>query len=155
AEAGPSALPPEGIYWDERNEALRLAAPTDATSGLDAKDKNNPYNDLIVPAGTKVTVPAPAPWFLFFAGFIAICAMVLPGSSGSFILLVLGSYYCLLIALTGCLRTLAHLSFAEAQLVYVGLFSIGALLGLTILARFLHWLRGRAQTATMAALVGV
>ena len=33
-----------------------------------------------------------SPWFLFFAGMIAICAMILPGISGSFILVLLGAY---------------------------------------------------------------
>ena len=32
------------------------------------------------------------PWFIFFCGVVAICAMILPGLSGSFILLVLGKY---------------------------------------------------------------
>ncbi len=161
AEAGPSALPPEGMYWDANNASLRDAiasGPSDVSElarGINPKSHTNPYNDLIVPAGTLVNVPAPAPWFIFIAGFIAICAMVLPGVSGSFLLLVMGSYYFMLNALKGFIRRAAHVVFPESQFVYVVLFSLGALLGLVVFSRLLSWLLERAPTATMAVLVGL
>ncbi len=155
AEMGPSALPPEGIYYAPENAALRAAVPVTSGRGVDPKSSDNPYNSIQVPAGVAVHVPAPAPWFIFAAGFIAICAMVLPGISGSFILLVLGSYYFMLNALKGFLKALTQLSFPTAQWLYVALFIAGALCGLAVFSRFLAWLLRRAPNATMAALIGL
>jgi len=156
AQAGPSALPPEGIYWDPRNEALRSAAALDVDArGLDPKAEENPYNELVVPEGTEVHVPAPAYWFIFIAGFFAICAMVLPGISGSFILLIFGSYYFVLNALKGFLGTAAQLEFPASQAGYVVLFAVGALAGLIIMTRVLSWLLETAPGGTMASLIGL
>ncbi|MDX9721281.1 MAG: DUF368 domain-containing protein [Myxococcota bacterium] len=155
AEAGPSALTPEGIYYAPENEALRAAVPVESGRGVDPKAKDNPYNKLVVPAGTQVHVPAPAMWFIFVAGFIAICAMVLPGISGSFLLLVMGSYYFMLNALGGFLKTLAHFALPERQALYVLLFVSGAALGLVLFSRLLSWLLAKHPELTMAALIGL
>lgn len=156
AEAGPSANPPEQIYWDPQNEALRAAVPLDEQlRGLDPKDARNPYNDLKVPAGVEVHVPAVTLWWILIAGFIGICAMILPGISGSFILLVLGSYYFILNALKGFIRALTRLDFPETQAAYVLLFCVGCLAGLMIMTRVLGWLLERAPGPTMAALIGL
>ncbi|OIP31955.1 MAG: hypothetical protein AUK47_21495 [Deltaproteobacteria bacterium CG2_30_63_29] len=155
AQLGPSALPPEGIYWDSENEALRTLLPMSLERGLDPKATDNPYNELVVPAGTKLSLPAPTPWFIFIAGFVAICAMVLPGISGSFILLVLGSYYFMLNALKGFVKAATHLHFPGTQFVYVLLFCLGAGLGLVVFSRVLSYLLRKYPTTTMSALIGI
>lgn len=78
----------------------------------------------------------------FIAGFIAICAMILPGISGSFILILLGMYGPVLTALKNL----------ELEVILV--FGLGAGLGLMCFSRLLHWLLQRFHAATMALLTG-
>ena len=79
---------------------------------------------------------------IFFAGSIAISAMLLPGISGSFLLLILGMYQPVISALV------------NVDLVTVGLFALGCLCGLLVFSRILKALLARAQRATMATLYG-
>jgi putative membrane protein len=74
---------------------------------------------------------------------IAICAMILPGVSGAFLLLVLGIYR----------PTLEALS--ELDVPYVAVFVAGAALGLALFSRLLDWLLQHHHEWTMAALVGL
>lgn len=79
---------------------------------------------------------------VFFAGFVAICAMILPGISGSFILVLLGMYGTVLAALK------------SFDLLFIVVFAIGATAGLMCFSRLLHWLLQRYHQATMALLTG-
>ncbi len=79
---------------------------------------------------------------LFLAGSIAICAMILPGISGSFILLLLGMYSHVMEAIKG---------FDVEVLV---IFAAGCIFGLMVFSRFLSWLLSRYHEATMALLTG-
>lgn len=79
---------------------------------------------------------------VFVAGFIAICAMILPGISGSFILVLLGMYATVLTAVK------------NFELDFLLVFAIGAGCGLMVFSRILHWLLQRAHEATMALLTG-
>lgn len=87
------------------------------------------------------SLPATLPGF-FIAGFVAICAMILPGISGSFILLLLGMY-------PAVLRALDSLAWAP-----LGLFALGAGTGLLVFPRLLHALLVRFYAPTLAALTG-
>ena len=87
------------------------------------------------------SLPATLPGF-FIAGFVAICAMILPGISGSFILLLLGMY-------PAVLRALDRLDWAA-----LGLFALGAGAGLLVFSRLLHALLARFYAPTLAALTG-
>jgi len=80
---------------------------------------------------------------VFVSAAVAVCAMILPGVSGAFLLLVLGLYETTLEALR------------DLDLVYVGVFVIGCAVGLGSLARLLEWLLERRHDATMAGLVGL
>lgn len=82
------------------------------------------------------------PVSFFIAGFFAICAMILPGISGSFILVFLGMYPAVLAAIE---------SFDWALL---GLFSLGAGTGLLVFSRFLSYLLRVHHNATLATLTG-
>ena len=130
-------------------------AETRSRYHLARKDPNNPFHQVVIPAGTPVHVPKPAHWFLFLAGFIAICAMVLPGISGSFILLVLGAYYFVLTSLKGTLESLVRLDPAWDAIGFVAVFSVGALLGLVSFARVMSWLFRQYGSVTLAAMVGL
>jgi putative membrane protein len=91
-------------------------------------------------------VPVQTPdtwWFWFLSGAIAICGMVLPGMSGSFILLLLGKYEPLLAAVTGY-------DFLTLFLVIAG-----AGVGLLTFAQILGWLLKRYHDTTIAFLMGM
>ena len=79
---------------------------------------------------------------VFLAGFIAICAMILPGVSGSFILLLLGMYSRVLDAVR------------ELDLLVLGVFACGACCGLLSFSRLLDWLLQRHRDTTIAVLTG-
>jgi putative membrane protein len=81
-------------------------------------------------------------WFIILSGAIAICAMILPGISGSFILLLLGSYDKVLGAIT------------EKDFVLLGLFASGCVVGLLSFARVLKYLFTKFKVITLALLTG-
>jgi putative membrane protein len=76
-------------------------------------------------------------------GAVAISAMVLPGVSGSFILLLLGMYFEILAAVN------------ERDLVILAVFAVGCLVGLALFTRLLAYLLDRHRSVTMAFLVGL
>jgi len=90
---------------------------------------------------TPTTTPTSAP-FLALSGALAICALVLPGISGAFILVLLGKYGYVLGAISSLDLTV---------LIPVAL---GALTGLLSFTRLLSWLLRRAETATLSILAG-
>lgn len=93
----------------------------------------------------SVAKPAQLPghwWVLFAGGFIAICAMILPGISGSFILLLLGLYPVFLEAVN------------ELDFLAIGSFGLGCIAGLLVFSRFLSWLLDRYFSSTIAVLMG-
>ncbi|MFP4335656.1 MAG: DUF368 domain-containing protein [Wenzhouxiangella sp.] len=81
-------------------------------------------------------------WMVFLAGLIAISAMVLPGISGSFLLLIMGQYEVMVRAV------------AERELITVGVFGLGAVIGMLSIARLLSKLFRRHHDATVALLTG-
>ena len=83
-----------------------------------------------------------SPLFVFLAGMIAICAMILPGISGSFLLLILGMYA----PIMGAVKAF--------DVITLGLFAAGCAVGLMSFSRVLHWMFERYQAATMALLSG-
>ncbi len=80
---------------------------------------------------------------VFFMASVAICAMILPGVSGAFLLLVMGIYAPTLEAIQ------------NVNIVYILVFAAGAAVGLGSFARMLNWLLEHRHDATMAALVGL
>jgi len=81
-------------------------------------------------------------WFLLIAGAIAICAMILPGISGSFILLILGAY-----------KTLSD-AIHDLDFKKIALFAVGAIIGLLTFSRVLKWLFKNYHNYTLAVLTG-
>ncbi len=83
------------------------------------------------------------PWFLFLCGFIAVCAMILPGISGSFLLVILGKYTYIITAVT--------------NFDFVTLFTVafGCLIGIISFARVLSWLFLNCHNQTIAILIGL
>jgi putative membrane protein len=79
---------------------------------------------------------------IFLSGYIAICAMILPGISGSFILLVLGMYNYMIKALI------------TIELQSVSVFLLGCVLGLLSFSRFLRWVLKEYHVITVSLLLG-
>lgn len=99
----------------------------------------------MVAAGISLMTPtavAPTPLMLFVAGSIAICAMILPGISGSFILLLMGLYPTVLAAIK------------DLQLSVLGIFAVGAGCGLLVFSRLLSWLLHHHKERMFALLTG-
>ena len=90
----------------------------------------------------EVAQSVESPWYLFLSGCLAICAMILPGISGAFILVLLGSYETILNAV--------H----ERQLKTILLVGSGSLLGLAFFSRFLRWTFKRYRSKTLVVLIG-
>ena len=105
--------------------------------------------------GTTVCTLSPtqtpdALWFIFISGAIAICAMILPGISGSFILLILGKYQYIMGAISGLV---AGDDFGR-NLAIIAVFLIGAVVGILGFSKFLHWLLARWNKETLIVLAG-
>jgi putative membrane protein len=80
--------------------------------------------------------------FLFLAGVIAICAMILPGISGAFILVLLGAYKTILTAVD------------DRDLKTIATVGLGAIVGLLSFSKILKWLFSNYKNYTLAALTG-
>ncbi|MDA0351881.1 MAG: DUF368 domain-containing protein [Chloroflexi bacterium] len=82
-------------------------------------------------------------WAYFFSGAIAICAMILPGISGSLILVLLGMYGPVLDSVT------------NREFGFLAVFLLGATLGLALFSQLLHWALEHHYDTVMAALIGL
>ena len=88
--------------------------------------------------------------YVFLCGMIAISALILPGISGSFMLLLLGMYTVIIPTLKEFLTT-----FDLSLLVIIGVFALGCLTGLISVARILSWLFHHKKDMTLATLTGI
>jgi len=91
-------------------------------------------------------VPVQTPetwWFVFLSGAVAICAMILPGISGAFILVLLGKYEFILAAVN------------DRHLGTLAIFVAGAAVGIVTFAQLLSWLFRRHHDLVVAALIGL
>lgn len=173
ARRGPTSVTVEQVYWHPENEPLRQAvAAEDAelaarlevqrqAAGDVVMDKKalkaraEPYQAVPVSEGTPVALPQPAIWFIALAGAVAICAMILPGISGSYILLIFGVYFFILNSLKGMLGLLAQGQLPVGHIVYLGVFGISLIAGILSFARVLSYLLREHITITLGALVGL
>lgn len=92
-----------------------------------------------------VVSPASTPndwWFVMLSGAIAICAMILPGISGAFILLLMGKYAYIMEAVT------------ELNIGVLVLFAVGAVAGIVSFSHVLSWLLAKWHDATVTLLMG-
>lgn len=95
-------------------------------------------------------------WFLFVAGFVAIIAMILPGISGAFILLLLGAYKAIIGTISQFsdgITTLNSTLFFEAFLKLL-VFAAGAIVGLKVFSRALNYMFKNFKNITLAVLTG-
>ena len=81
-------------------------------------------------------------WFIALCGAIAICTMILPGISGSFILVLFGKYEYIMKAVS------------ELNLPVLAVFALGCVIGIVAFSKFLHWLIGKYEKPTLLVLIG-
>lgn len=149
----------ESVSPEEKLEAARekaaLEAAKDAGAGLGAPGSavGTTGVEAGTEAGTEAGIGAEAergdggswgrlPWF-FLVGAVAISAMVLPGISGSFVLLLFGAYFDVLRAIS------------SVQLPVLASFALGCLVGLALFVRLLDFLLRRYYSPTLAFLAGL
>jgi len=89
------------------------------------------------------------PFMIFASGIISFCALILPGLSGAFILLVLGQYEFLL----SVLRDLTHFEFG--MILFVFAYGFGGIIGLLGFSRVLSFLFSKYKSATIAFITGL
>jgi putative membrane protein len=89
-------------------------------------------------------------WFIFISGALAICAMILPGISGSFILLILGKYEYIM----GRITELTSVTNVGSNLLILGVFMLGAVVGILGFSKFLRWVLARWNKETLVVLAG-
>ena len=99
-------------------------------------------SDTVV-ADDAAEVVTRSPLIFFLVGAIAICAMILPGISGSFLLVMMGMYTEVLGAIN------------DRDVVSLGAFVVGAVLGLALFSTLLHWLLDNYHNWVIAAMVGL
>ena len=95
------------------------------------------YITIATPAETSTNL-----LFIFLCGAIAICAMILPGISGSFILVLLGKYFYIMEAVN------------KLDFIVLGVFAFGALLGITSFSRVLSYALKHFRNITLSVLTG-
>lgn len=121
------AVPARNVTWDKRRSALAVLAAIIA---------------YWITVAQSLHLPAEW-WILPLAGAMAACAMILPGISGAYLLLLLGLYEPVLQAV------------ADLELVTIALVGSGAVLGLLAFSKGLHWLLDTRTHATHAVMVGL
>ncbi len=95
-------------------------------------------------------------WYLFLSGFIAIIAMILPGISGAFILLLMGSYETVIGTINTFREglTTANSEILISALLKLGVFAVGAIIGLKSFSKILHWMFEHHKNTTLTLLIG-
>jgi putative membrane protein len=126
------------IIWKQLEEHFRLSNLAIITVGA--------IFAWVVVSLIPVETPE-ATWFIFLCGFISIMAMILPGISGSFLMLILGKYE----YITGALKN----PFADGSLTIIIVFVMGALSGLLSFSKLLNYFMKHHHQKTMAFLTGV
>ena len=94
--------------------------------------------------------------YLLFCGFIAIIAMILPGISGAFILLILGAYQTAINTVDDLFQSVVTLNFElfKAAFIKFSMLGLGAILGIKSFSKLLNWMFKHYKNLTLAMLTG-
>ncbi len=97
-----------------------------------------------------------SPFYLLFCGFIAIIAMILPGVSGAFILLILGAYQTAIDTINNLVEglTTGNMALFKDAFFKFCLLAIGAVIGLKVFSKALNWMFKHQKNLTLAILTG-
>jgi putative membrane protein len=130
---------------------LVLGAAVTARRQLEAPPSGRTVVIVVVTAGLTALVLGvrpdmagdPSRLVLAATAAVAVCAMILPGVSGSFLLLLLGTYAPVIAAV------------ADRDIATIGVVALGAVVGLLAFSTLLHWALRRAHDVVLAALIGL
>jgi putative membrane protein len=139
-------IPSVAIPWammTRRGAALLLIAP-----------------GIALTVGVSLVMPDSAagndnPLIAILTGAAAISAMILPGISGSYVMLVMGQYQNVLARLTGLQIGLTRGEVDLEAVVWLAALALGMVVGIILFARLLHFLLRRFRSGTMAFLIGL
>ena len=97
-----------------------------------------------------------SPFYLLFCGFIAIIAMILPGVSGAFILLILGAYQTAIDTINNLVEglTTGNMSLFKDAFINFILLAVGAIIGIKVFSKALNWMFKHHKNLTLAILTG-
>lgn len=118
---------------------------------------------LVIAAGLSYAITLAKPvenadsiWFLFLAGFIAIIAMILPGLSGAFILLLIGAYTTVIGAINQFIEGVSTFDSTVLGNAFLKIivFAMGAITGLKVFSGALNWMFANHKNTTLAVLAG-
>lgn len=142
------AVPVRMLLRDLELRRLSARAKGEDVSHLSVRPKHAIFGAIAaVAAFLLVSLPPttsePSAWVLIPAAMAAVSALVLPGLSGSFILLTFGLYESTMRAVS------------ELDLGYISLFMVGILIGMVVVVKALQWLLQHHHTSTLAVLTGV
>jgi len=114
-------------------------------------EKSLHYQSMLEGAGGDIAIRYTFSEYLsiFFMGVLAVSAMVLPGISGSFVLLLFGNYYPVITALS----RMSH--FYPEDVFYLGVFGVGCLVGMAIFIRIFNFVFTRFRDQTIFFLIGL
>ena len=109
------------------------------------------YITIARPAESPESFP-----YLFISGFLAIIAMILPGVSGAFILLLMGSYQTVIGTINQFREGISSLNFEVIgqALLKLMTFALGAIIGLKLFSKILKWMFENYKNTTLALLIG-
>ena len=113
----------------------------------------------VISFAVTVVSPAHGPdtiWFLFLAGVLAFIAMILPGISGSFILLLLGAYHLILGKVSSLIDGAKAMDFTIilSNGIELGIFALGGIVGLLSFSKILKYMFDNHENRTLALLTG-
>lgn len=114
---------------------------------------------IVISYGITLISPAQGPdafWYLFISGMLAFIAMILPGISGSFILLLLGAYQLVLGKVSGLIDGISQTNPAliGASILALGVFVLGGVTGLLSFSKVLKYMFKKYEALTLALLTG-
>jgi putative membrane protein len=109
------------------------------------------YITIAKPVASPDSLP-----YLFLSGFVAIIAMILPGISGAFILLLMGSYQTVIGTINQFREGIAlfNMEILGQAMIKLMTFAVGAILGLKLFSKILHWMFAHHKNTTLAVLIG-
>ena len=109
------------------------------------------YITIAKPVASPDSLP-----YLFLSGFVAIIAMILPGVSGAFILLLMGSYQTVIGTINQFREGIGsfNMEIIGQAMIKLMTFAFGAVLGLKLFSKILHWMFAHHKNTTLAVLIG-
>ncbi len=116
-----------------------------------------PFMNGDAESGILLTADAPTMIKVFFLGIIAAATMVIPGVSGSLVLMILGYYFGIITAVKDFITGLKNLDF-NAMLdrgLVLAPFAIGCLLGIFFISKIIEWLFNHYSSATFCGILGL